>query len=53
MDYALWRTDAPDELCARGDSIIVTLDYTKMQKVRVPDALRRAIGELEGWKPTR
>jgi acyl-CoA thioester hydrolase len=52
MDYALWRSDAPAELCARGESVIVTLDYTKMQKVRVPDALRRAIGELEGWSPS-
>ena len=49
MEYAVWRSGAPSELYARGDSVIVIMNYTKMQKVRVPDALRRAIGELEGW----
>jgi acyl-CoA thioesterase FadM len=36
-------------LCARGESVIVTMNYATMQKTRVPDELRRAIAELEGW----
>jgi len=47
MEYALWRSGAPSDLCARGESVIVTMNYSTMQKVRVPDELRRAIGELE------
>jgi acyl-CoA thioester hydrolase len=50
MDYALWHSGAPSDLLARGESVIVTMNYSTMQKVRVPDELRRAIGELEGWK---
>jgi acyl-CoA thioesterase FadM len=49
MEYALWRSGAPSELLARGESVIVVMNYTTMQKVRVPDELRRKIGELEGW----
>jgi acyl-CoA thioester hydrolase len=49
MDYALWRSGAPSELYARGESVIVTMNYSTMTKVRVPDEIRRAIAELEGW----
>jgi acyl-CoA thioester hydrolase len=49
MEYALWHSQAPAKPCARGESVIVTMNYTTMQKTRVPDDLRRAIGELEGW----
>jgi acyl-CoA thioester hydrolase len=50
MDYVLWPSGAPSEPCAKGESVVVTMDYRTMQKVRVPDELRRAIGALEGWK---
>jgi acyl-CoA thioester hydrolase len=50
MEYVLWRSDARSEPCARGESVIVLVDYRTMQKVRVPDEMRRAIGELEGWR---
>ncbi len=50
MEYALWHAGAPAEICARGDSVIVVMNYNAMQKVRVPDELRRAIADLEGWR---
>jgi acyl-CoA thioester hydrolase len=49
MDYALWRSDEPSDLCARGQSVIVLVDYSTMRKVRVTDELRRAIHDLERW----
>lgn len=49
MEYALSRTDAPDELCARGSSVIVLVRYATMEKVRVPDEARAKIGAMEGW----
>jgi acyl-CoA thioester hydrolase len=39
--------DAPADLCARGESVIVLMDYATMQKVRVTDDLRRAIANVE------
>ena len=47
MEYALWRRDAPADLCARGESVIVLMDYTTMQKIRVTDDLRRAIASVQ------
>jgi len=40
MEYAVWLEGAPDVIHARGSSVLVLMDYTTMQKVRVPDALR-------------
>lgn len=48
MDYLLWQADAPDRPSARGTSVIVAMDYTTKEKVRVPDDIRRAIDALEG-----
>jgi acyl-CoA thioester hydrolase len=47
MEYAVTRTDAPDELCARGTSVVVLVRYATREKVRVPDDVRAAIAELE------
>lgn len=47
MEYALWPSGAPSDLLARGESVIVLMDYTKMQKVRIDDPLRRAIDAIE------
>jgi acyl-CoA thioester hydrolase len=47
MEYAVWPSGEPSNLCARGDSVIVVLDYRTMTKIRVPDALRQAIAALE------
>ena len=47
MEYAVARTDALDELCARGTSVIVLVRYATLEKVRVPDEVRAAIAALE------
>ncbi len=47
MAYGLWHTENPGPLCARGESVVVLLDYETNQKIRVPDDIRRAIDELE------
>jgi acyl-CoA thioester hydrolase len=49
MEYALWKSGDPSKLYARGESVIVVMDYEARHKVPVTDALRRAIGEVEGW----
>jgi acyl-CoA thioester hydrolase len=47
MEYAVERSDAPDDLCAKGTSVVVLVRYTTLQKVRVPDEMRAAIDALE------
>lgn len=47
MDYAVERTDAPDDLCAKGTSVVVLVRYSTLQKVRVPDEMRAAIDAIE------
>jgi acyl-CoA thioester hydrolase len=47
MEYALWHSGDPTKLCARGESVIVLMDYEAGHKVPVTDALRRAIDEVE------
>ena len=47
MEYAVERTDAPDDLCARGTSVVVLVRYATLAKVRVPDEMRAAIDALE------
>jgi acyl-CoA thioester hydrolase len=47
MEYAVERTDAPDDVCARGTSVVVLVRYATLAKVRVPDEMRAAIDALE------
>jgi acyl-CoA thioester hydrolase len=47
MEYAVERTDAPEDLCAKGTSVVVLVRYTTLQKVRVPDEMRAAIDAME------
>jgi acyl-CoA thioester hydrolase len=39
---------AAGEIAAESDSVIVTVDYTTGRPVRVPDAIRQAVGKVEG-----
>jgi acyl-CoA thioester hydrolase len=48
MRYGLWPSDAPGALAARGEAVIVLLDYRAKQKVRIGDEMRRAIEATEG-----
>lgn len=48
MAYAVERTAEPGVVVARGTGVIVTVDFTAGEKVRVPDALREAIAAVEG-----
>lgn len=47
MEYGVERVDAPDDLCAKGTSVVVLVRYATLQKVRVPDEMRAAIDALE------
>jgi acyl-CoA thioester hydrolase len=47
MEYAVARTEALEELCARGTSVVVLVRYATLEKVRVPEAVRAAIAEIE------
>jgi acyl-CoA thioester hydrolase len=47
MEYAVERTDTPDDLCAKGTSVVVLVRYATLQKVRVPDEMRAAIEAME------
>jgi acyl-CoA thioester hydrolase len=47
MEYAVCRTDAPAEVCARGTSVAVLVRYATLEKVRVPDEMRALIMALE------
>jgi acyl-CoA thioester hydrolase len=46
MEYEVADTQGPAGLCARGTSVAVLVDYTTMNKVRVPDDVRAAIAAL-------
>ena len=45
-EYRVERAAEPGVLVARGSGVIVTVDYRAGTKVRVPDAVREAIGAL-------
>lgn len=45
MLYELARTDTPDRLAARGEGVIVMLDYRRGETVPISEGLR---GRLEG-----
>lgn len=47
MEYAVERTDAPEDLCAKGTSVVVLVRYATLQKVRVPDEMRAAIDAID------
>jgi acyl-CoA thioester hydrolase len=47
MEYEIVRTDTPGDVCARGNSVIVIVRYATLEKVRVPDDVRGAIGAIE------
>lgn len=47
MEYAVERADKPDEIHARGTSVIVLVKYATMEKVRVPDDVRGTIDAME------
>ncbi len=40
--------DNAGALCAEGFDVVVLFDYTTSSKVEIPDALRRAIQQIEG-----
>ena len=46
MDYEVRDAAAPATLYARGTSVVVILNYSTMEKVRVPDDVRAAIAAL-------
>jgi acyl-CoA thioester hydrolase len=46
LEYGVARADAIDELCARGRTVIVLIQYETAQKVRIPVEVRAAIASL-------
>lgn len=47
MRYGVALATAPDTLVAKGSAVVVTVDYARGEKVRVPEAIRAAIERLE------
>lgn len=43
MGYAIARAAAPGELVARGEGVVVLIDYTSGAKVPIPDDLRERL----------
>ena len=46
MEYAVATEDSPDTPAARGQGVVVLVDYTTGAKVRIPDPVREAIAAL-------
>jgi acyl-CoA thioester hydrolase len=47
LEHAVWRQGAPERVLARGTSVVVLLNYSTGEKVRVPDSVRGAITALQ------
>jgi acyl-CoA thioester hydrolase len=47
MNHSLWSQEQ-QALAADGDSTIVMFNYETQRPIPVPDAIRRAIEQLEG-----
>lgn len=47
LEHAVWPVQAPEQLFARGTSVVVLLNYATGEKVRIPDATRAAIAALQ------
>lgn len=43
MEYAVWRADEPEMMCARGSAVVVLVNYGSMAKVQVPPSVRAAL----------
>lgn len=46
MVYELARADAPEQLAARGEGVIVMLDYRRGETVAISEPLRKRLEEL-------
>lgn len=46
MVYELARTDTPDRLAARGEGVIVMLDYQRSETVPISERLRERLEQL-------
>ena len=46
MLYEIARTDAPDDLVARGEGVIVMMDYEAGQTVEISGRLRKRLEDL-------
>ena len=44
LEHAIWRTGEPARVVARGRAVVVLVNYATGVKVRVPDAVRTALG---------
>jgi acyl-CoA thioester hydrolase len=48
LAHQAWYAGTPERVVARGRSVVVLVDYSTNAKVRVPDAVRAALGAPEG-----
>ena len=44
LAHEIWHAGAPDRVVARGRGVVVLINYATQEKVRVPDAVRAALG---------
>jgi acyl-CoA thioester hydrolase len=46
IEYGVAREEAPERLHAKGDSVIVLIEYATGRKVPLPDGIRAALGAV-------
>lgn len=51
MGYGIARAAAPGELVARGEGVVVLIDYTSGAKVPIPDDLRERLATFGPARP--
>jgi len=49
MEHEIW-SEQLGVMAAKGNGVVVMVDYGKNEKVAVPDVLRERIAKLENWE---
>ena len=43
LEHEIWHADSPERVVARGRAVVVLINYSTDEKVRVPDGVRAAL----------
>jgi acyl-CoA thioester hydrolase len=47
LQHAVWPAGEAERLLARGNTVVVLLNYASGERVRIPDTVRAAIAQLQ------
>lgn len=53
IEHAVAREDAPEALCAVGETVVVLVDYATGRAVPIPEAIRTLFEEAGADRPVR